>query len=80
MVTAQRRRTESICKRLWLPLYGPCVTSEHGIKEGEKPVYPEKNPQSQIEINKSQPTYGARESPVAEVGSASNDRYANLTK
>ena len=30
--------------------------------EGGKPEYPKKNPQSQIEIDKSQPTCGAQES------------------
>ena len=46
----------------WQPLYGPCVTSEHRVKEGGKPEYPEKNPPSQIEIDKSQPTCGAQDS------------------
>ena len=50
-----------IYRRLWLPLYGPCVTAEHSDKEGGKPEYLEKNSRSQIEIDKSQPTYGAWE-------------------
>ena len=44
--------------------------------EGGKPENPEKNPRSQIEIDKSQPTCGARES---NPGRASDDRFANLT-
>ena len=47
---------------LWLPLYEPCVTSEHSVKKEGKPEYPEKNPRSQTEIDKSQPTCGARKS------------------
>ena len=58
---AQRGRTESIYRRPWLPLYGPCVTSEHSVKEGGKPEYLEKNPRSQIEMDKSPPTCGLRE-------------------
>ena len=46
----------------WQPLYGPCMTSEHSVKEGGKPEYPEKNPRSQIEIDKCQPTCGAQDS------------------
>ena len=48
--------------------------------EGGKPEYPEKNPRSQIEIDKSQPTCGALESnPGGEVGGGSDDRYTILT-
>ena len=36
--------------------------------EGGKPEYPEKNPRSQIEIDKSQPTCGARESNLGRRG------------
>ena len=59
---AQRGRTRSIYRCPWLPLYGPCMTSEHSLEEGGKPEYPEKNPRSQIEIDKSPPTCGPRES------------------
>ena len=40
------------------------MTSEHSLKEGGKPKYPEKNPWSQIEIDKSPPTCPQPDSPV----------------
>ena len=54
---AQQGRTESILRRLWQPLYGPCMTLEHSLQpagiscmlvfaEGEKLGNPEKNPRS----------------------------------
>ena len=48
--------------------------------EGGKPEYPEKNPRSQIGIDKSQLTCGVRESMRGfEVRGATDDSYANLT-
>jgi len=59
--------------------YDPCMTSEHSttarwtkqgvdFAEREKSEYPEKNPRSQIEINKSQVTCGAQESNLGRRG------------
>ena len=53
------------------PRYDPCMTYEHSITarsnqlgvdfaEGGKPEYPEKNPRSQIENDKSQPRIRSR--------------------
>ena len=54
------------------------VIVEHAV--GGKPEYPEKNPRSQIEVDKSQATCGAKNSnPGLEVGNATDDHYANLT-
>ena len=36
-IAAQWGRTESIYRRPWLPLYGPCMTLEHSVKEEGKP-------------------------------------------
>ena len=80
--TAQRSRTESTYTCPWLPLYGSCMTSYHSVKEGRKPVYPEKNSGSHIEMGKSLPTCGPRELILGHRGgitSASDDHYANLT-
>ena len=49
--------------------------------EGGKPEYPEENPRSQIEIDISQPTCGAKQSTPScrLVRGATDDHYANLT-
>ena len=43
-------------------LKGQLLLPSVDFVEGGKPEYPEKNPRSQIEIDKSQPTCGAQES------------------
>ena len=56
------------------------MTSEHNVKEGEILEYPEKNTQSQIEIDKAQLTCRVwGQSWVAEVGGMCDELYANLT-
>ena len=52
------------------------------LAEEGKPEYPDKNPQSQIEIDKFQPmsrTQAKTLSQVVEVGCATYDHYANQT-
>ena len=57
---ARQGRTESIFRRRWQPLHGPCMTLEDSqqpariscvsvFAEGGKPEYPKKNPRSRVE-------------------------------